>query len=298
MTILRNWAYYLKQAFLNLLGNRLIHALSIGTISVSLLFFGSFVLLWVNVNAWVLQWGQSLSMSVYLKDNVDKKSIEKIELAIKSLPGAEIKGFVSKEKAWSNLMEILGSQAGLLDGLTKNPLPASFEVQFKDFKRHRVDPKIIKEKLEKVEGVDEVQYGEQWLERLKDLIYILRLAGLIIGGLLCIAVLFIISNTIRLTIYSRRDEIEILKLVGATDWFVKVPYMIEGAIQGVLGAAIAFVILLAMYYLLPFKTIHLFDLPLMEIVFLPERYTVALFSTGFFLGLLGSSIAISRTFRI
>jgi cell division transport system permease protein len=298
MTILRNWAYCVKYAFSNLLGNRLIHALSIGTISVSLLFFGAFVLLWVNVNTWVLQWGQSLSMSVYLKDGIQKKSIEKIGSAIKSLPGAEIKGFVSKEKAWSNLMEILGSQAALLDALTKNPLPASFEVQFNDFGRHLVDPKRIKEKLEKMEGVDEVQYSEQWLNRLEGLVYILKLAGLIIGGLLCIAVLFIISNTIRLTIYSRRDEIEIMKLVGATDWFVKAPYMIEGAIQGVLGAGIAFVVLLAMYYLLPFKTIHLFDLPLMEIVFLPKRYTATLFSTGFFLGLLGSFIAISRSFRI
>jgi cell division transport system permease protein len=298
MAIIKNWAYYLKQTFLNILGNRLIHALSIGTISVSLLFFGAFVLLWVNVNTWILQWGQSLSMSVYLKEGVGKKDIEEIESAIKSLPGAEIQGFVSKEKAWSNLMEILGSQAGLLDGLTKNPLPASFEVQFKDLGKHQVDPKMIKEKLEKMEGVDEVQYSEQWLGRLEGLAYILKVAGVIIGGLLCIAVLFIISNTIRLTIYSRRDEIEILKLVGATDWFVKAPYMIEGAIQGVLGAGIAFVVLLAMYYLLPFKTIRLFDLPLMEIVFLPERYTVVLFSTGFFLGLLGSFIAISRTFRI
>jgi cell division transport system permease protein len=298
MAIIRNWAYYLKQTFINIFGNRLIHALSIGTISVSLLFFGAFVLLWVNVNTWILQWGQSLSMSVYLKDGVGKKDIEEIESAIKSLPGAEIRGFVSKEKAWSNLMEILGSQAGLLDSLTKNPLPASFEVQFKDLGRHQVNPKTIKEKLEKMEGVDEVQYSEQWLGRLEGLVYIVKVAGVIVGGLLCIAVLFIISNTIRLTIYSRRDEIEILKLVGATDWFVKAPYMIEGAIQGILGAGIAFVILLAMYYLLPFKTVRLFDLPLMEIVFLPERYTVVFFSTGFLLGLLGSFIAISRTFRI
>jgi cell division transport system permease protein len=298
MTILRNWEYYVKHAISNIFGNRLIHALGIGTISVSLLFFGAFVLLWVNVNSWVLQWGQSLSMSVYLKEGVDKKTIQKIESAIRRLPGAEIKGFVSKEKAWSNLMEILGPQAGLLDGLTKNPLPASFEVLFKGSGRSQVDPKMVKEKLEKMEGVDEVQYTEQWLDRLEGLVYILRLAGVIIGGLLCIALLFIISNTIRLTIYSRRDEIEILKLVGATDWFVKAPYVIEGAIQGVFGAAIAFLILLVMYYLLPFKTVHLFDLPLIEIVFLPERYTAVLFSTGFFLGLLGSFIAISRTFRI
>ena len=297
MTILRLWAYYFRHAFSSILNNTLIHAISIGTISVSILFLGAFALSWVNVNTWVLQWGQSLSMSVYLKEGVDKRTVENLESALKSLPGAEIKGFVSKEKAWSNLMEILGSQAGLLDGLTKNPLPASFEVLFSDVARHQVDPKRIKEKIEKTEGVDEVQYSEQWLERLEGLIYILKLGGLIIGCLLCFAVLFIISNTIRLAIYSRRDEIEIMKLVGSSDWFVKAPYIIEGAIQGIFGAAIAFVILFSMYSLLPFKTIHLFGLPMMEIVFLSEKYILALFSAGFFLGLLGSFVAISRSFR-
>jgi cell division transport system permease protein len=297
MAIQRVWVYHFKNAFLNILNNRLIHAVSIGTISVSLLFLGAFILSWVNLNAWVVQWGQSVSMSVYLKEGVEKKAMEKIESALKSLPGSEIRSFISREKAWSNLMEMLGSQAGLLDGLTRNPLPASYEVLFREVARYRMDPKAIKEKIEKMEGVDEVQYSEQWLERLEGVIYILKLAGLIIGALLCGAVLFIISNTIRLTIYSRRDEIEIQKLVGATDWFVKAPYMIEGCVQGVLGGAIAFGILLVMYSLLPFKTIHLFGLPMMDIIFLPRPYILALFCTGFLLGLLGSFIAITRSFR-
>ena len=298
MAIHRVWVYHFKNAFLNILNNRLIHAISIGTISVSLLFLGAFILLWINLNAWVVQWGESMSMSVYLREDMQKNAKEKLESALKSLPGAEIRGFISKEKAWSNLMEMLGSQVGLLDGLTRNPLPASYELLFKDVGKHRVDPRSIKERIEGMEGVDEVQYSEQWLEHLEGVIYILKLAGLIIGALLCGAVLFIISNTIRLTIYSRRDEIEIQKLVGATDWFVKAPYMIEGSIQGVLGGAIAFSILLIMYSLLPFRTIHLFGLPMMDIIFLTKPYIGALLSTGFLLGLLGSFIAITRTFRL
>jgi cell division transport system permease protein len=297
MAIHRVWIYHFKNAFLNIINNRLIHAVSIGTISVSLLFFGAFILLWVNLNGWVVQWGQSMTLSVYLREGVERKATEKLESALKSLPGAEIRGFVSKEKAWSNLMEILGSQARLLEGIAKNPLPASYEVLFRDVSKHHIDPKAIKDKIERMEGVDEVQYSEQWLERLEGVIYFVELAGLIIGALLCIAVLFIISNTIRLTIYSRRDEIEIQKLVGATDWFVKAPYMIEGSVQGVLGGGIAFCILLVMYSLLPVKTIHLFGLPLMDIIFLPKPYIIAFFSTGFLLGLLGSFIAITRSFR-
>ena len=99
--------------------------------------------------------------------------------------------------------------------------------------------------MEKVAGVDEVQYSEQWLDQFEGLLYVLKVAGLAIGGLLCVAVLFIITNTIKLAIYSRRNEIEIYKLVGATDWYVKAPLLIEGALQGLLGALIALGILLA-----------------------------------------------------
>jgi cell division transport system permease protein len=128
-----------------------------------------------------------------------------------------------------DLAETLGSQAGLLEGLSKNPLPASYEVVFRNGDLSREELKQIKESLEKVKGVDEVQYSEQWLEQIEGFVYITRILGLVVGGLLCVAVLFIVTNTIKLAIYSRRDEIEIYKLVGATDWFVKTPFLIEGA---------------------------------------------------------------------
>jgi len=91
MTILRVWIYHFKNAFLNIINNRLIHAVSIGTISVSLLFFGAFILLWVNLNDWVVQWGQSMTMSVYLREGVEKKAAEKIESALKTLKKGMLK---------------------------------------------------------------------------------------------------------------------------------------------------------------------------------------------------------------
>ena len=196
------------------------------------------------------------------------------------------------------LIEALGGENALLDGITENPLPASFEVVFKDMKNDQIDLKKIKAKLEKIDGVDEIQYSEQWLERFEDLVYMLKLVDSIIGGLLCIAVLFIITNTIKLTIYSRRDEIEIFKIVGASDWFVKTPFLIEGAIQGLISGILALSVLFLLHSLFSLKTIHIFGLPVMDLVFFPYEHAVFIISLSLALGLIGSLIAIGRFFNL
>ncbi|MBN1105130.1 MAG: hypothetical protein JXL84_17080 [Deltaproteobacteria bacterium] len=298
MKNLRIWSYHFKNAFSGIFRNRLIHAISIGTISISLLFLGAFALLYVNVNNWVLVWGKSLSMSVYLKDGIDQTTKKRIESRLRSLPGAEVKGFVSKEMAMMDLKAALGTQAGLLEGLSHNPLPASFEILFKDVRRSQLDPKGIKGDLEKVKGVSEVQYSELYQERFEGVVYVLKVTGFIIGLLLCMAVLFIITNTIKLSIYSRREEVEIYKLVGASDWFVRAPFLIEGAIEGLLGGVLALLILLLLTFLFSLKKVYVLGLPLMEVVFLPDGYAVFLVSLGLVLGVAGSFIAIGRFFRV
>lgn len=295
---LQIWIYFFKHAFLSIMNNRLINLISMGTISISLLLFGSFMLLSINLNNWIREWGESLSMSVYIEDGINKMTKRSIESRLNHLPGAEMKRFISKEQAMVHLKEALGSQAGLLGGLDINPLPASYEIVFKDVKNYQIDPKKLKESLEKLEGVEEVQYTEQWVERFEGLIYILKLVGLIIGGFLCIAVLFITTNTIKLNIYSRRDEIEIYKLVGATDWFVKIPFLIEGAIQGILSGLFSLLVLFFVYSFFSAKTVHFFQLPALGIIFLPNEYSVFLISLSLILGLSGGFIAIGRFFKL
>ncbi len=295
---LRNWAYYTKNAFVNILANRLVHAISIGTISSSLILFGSFVLLFFNLNNWMAEWGQSLSMSVYLQDHIDQKTKARIEALLKNLPSAELKEYISKDRAMEDLVEGLGAHSGLLDGLKENPLPASFEIVFKDVNVRQLDPEGIKKEIEKIQGVQEVQYSEEWLDRFEGLIYVLKVAGYVIAGFLCLAVLFITTNTIKLTIYSRRDEIEILKLVGATDWFVKTPFLIEGAVQGVIGGFIALTALFLLFGMLSLQKVHIIGLPVLEIVFLPLPHLTLILLLGLFLGLVGSLIAVGRFFDV
>ena len=289
--------YYFKHAFESILGNRLIYFLSTGTICISLLLFGAFVLISANFTNWVQSWEGSLSLSVYLENGTNEAEKEEIRKAIEALHGAQITAYISKDKAMRDLAETLGSQAGFLEGLTRNPLPASYEVVFRNGDLSREELKEIKDSLETVHGVDEVQYSEQWLEQIEGFVSIIRILGLVVGGLLCVAVLFIVTNTIKLAIYSRRDEIEIYKLVGATDWFVKTPFLIEGAIQGILGAGIALSVLFMAYSLFTVRTIQLFGLPVMDVIFLNNAQCVLIAFLGLVLGLLGSFVAIGRFFR-
>jgi len=265
---------------------------------VSLLIFCTFLFLLVNLNVWVGEWGHSLTMSVYLQDGISEAGRGNIESVIRSLPGAQIRRFISKERALTEFRRALGSQLGLLDGLSHNPLPASFELVFNKVEGKKVDARGIKQDLEKVEGVEEVHYSEEWLDRFEGLMKMIRLVGFIIGGLLCMGVLFIVMNTIKLTIYSRKEEIEILKLVGATDWFVKIPFMLEGMIQGIMSGALALLILFLAYLIISTERMHFLDLAVFDFVFIPNEYALLIFLLSVALGLLGSFIAVGRFFKV
>lgn len=272
--------------------------ISMGTIVISMLLLGSFMLLSVNLNSWIRAWGESMSMSIYLEDNLSEESKGRIKEALLELEGAEIIGFISKETAMINLQEGLGAQAGLLAGLKENPLPASFEIEFNNVRQYDIAPLKIKNALEEMEGVDEVQYSDQLVEKFEGVIYVFRISGFIIGGLLCVAVLFITTNTVKLTIYSRRDEIKIYKLVGATDWFVRIPFLIEGSIQGLVSGATSFVILFLIFSIFSVKSVHLFGLPVLDIIFLSEMHALFIVSLSTALGFMGGLLAIGQFFDV
>ncbi len=295
---LRLWPYFLRQALANIISNRIVHAIGLGTMVVSLLIFCTFLLLLVNLNAWVGEWGHSLTMSVYLQDGISEVGRDNIESVVRSLSGAQIRRFISKERALTEFRRALGSQAGLIDGLSHNPLPASFELVFNEVEGKKVDARGIKQDLEKVEGVEEVHYSEEWLDRFEGLMKMIRLVGFIIGGLLCMGVLFIVMNTIKLTIYSRKEEIEILKLVGATNWFVKIPFMLEGMIQGIMSGALALVILFLAYLIISTERMHFLDLAVFDFIFIPNEYALSIFLLSVSLGLAGSFIAVGRFFKV
>jgi cell division transport system permease protein len=290
--------YFFRQALTNIRTNKATHFIGLGTMVVSMLIFSAFLLLYVNINTWLQNWKHPLTMTVYLHDVINKAAREKLTSDIASLPNTTIERFISKDAALKELRSSLGSQAGLLDGLSTNPLPASLEVLVTYSKGEKPNIRTIKRKIEKLKGVDEVQCSEEAFERFEGLMNIIGLVGFIIGGLLSIGVIFIVTNAVKLAIYSRKEEIEISKLVGATDWFIRMPFLLEGAIQGIMGGGLTLLLLYFGYLLLSTEELNFLNLAMLKFVFLPFEYATSIFLLNLILGLVGSFIAIGQFFDI
>lgn len=291
--------YLFRQAMAGLRANRMVQLIGIGTMTVSLLIFGFFLLLFVNLNSWVRGWGDSLFASVYIRSDAEEPVKRQVEGLIASFEGAECVRTVSSEEAMQILRRALGDQKEILDDLPDpNPLPIALDVVFEAAKVDGAELLEFKRSVEALPGVDEVVLSEDWRGRARALLDVLRIGGTMLGGLLAVGVLFIVVNTIKLTIYARREEIEIAKLVGATDWFVKTPFLLEGLVQGVLSGAVSLGILYLSYLLLSAREIQWMDIPVLEVVFVPPHLLLAVFAGSALLGVIGSLIAVSRFFDV
>lgn len=290
--------YFFRQAVANILRNRLVHLVGVGTMAIAFLIFNAFVLIFVNLNHWTEEQGRSLSMSIYFKEEPERVVLENIKKELLHFPGVTIKRFISKDDAMESIKGQLGDKAGLLDGLKVNPLPASLEIILSRDKNGDSSPYQLKTMLERIDSVDEVQYSQEWIERFQAIMEAIKLIGIIFGGLLFLAALFIITNTIKLTIYSRKDEIEILKLVGATNRFVKTPFLIEGSIQGFLGGSVAIIILFLSYITVITRLDLRVGFASLDIVFLSPQFILLLLIMSIITGFIGSTISLGRFFRI
>jgi cell division transport system permease protein len=291
--------YFLKQALRNIRENLTVHALGLGTMTSSLLIFGIFMLLFINVAGWIHGWGNSVSFSVYLKDDISPYKRDKVDSFLRQLHGEKTLRYISKEDAMADLKKTLGRHdAGLLDRLSSNPLPASYEVFFDRSQKQDLDPEALTAALAKLAGVADIQSSEEWLNDIKVIIDTVKLVSFFVGGLLCLCVIFIMTNTIKLTIFYRKAEIEILKLVGATDWFIKVPFLLEGIIQGFLSGVLTLLMLGGGYLFFATKEIQFFGMNSLNLVFLPFGYMALLFSISVALGMIGSLMALGRFFKV
>ncbi|MBW2023239.1 MAG: ABC transporter permease [Deltaproteobacteria bacterium] len=295
---MRQLVYFLRQAFNNIRNNRLAHFIGMSTMGISILILGAFALLYVNIYEWVQSWGGSVSMSVYLKDEIEKADLDRIEQFIKKHPELHQYHYISKEKALQELKDALGEQSKFLSVLSTNPLPASFEVEITTSKNHGGLVKELAQEIRGLQGVEEVQYSQAWIERFKGTLDMIRVIGFIVGGLLALGALFIVTNTIKLTIYSRKEEIEILKLVGATDWFVKAPFVVEGMIQGVFSALVAMATLYGGFLAFSAKRAIFLNVAVINLQFIPWSYVVTIVVLSFLVGAVGSLIAVGSFFEM
>ena len=282
----------LKQSILNIKANGFIQMIGIGMMTVSFLILGLFILLYVNMVQWFEQWGASRSISVYIEDNMPVESREALQRYLISVSSEESVRFISKTDALSFFKDMMSGYGTIFEETGNNPLPASFEVSFVN--DAPVDIKNIAEMIKKHDGVSDVNYTEDILSKFKGMINFIKIIAGIVCALLIFGVIFIVSNTIKLTIYSRKEQLEIFKLVGATDRFVKAPFVFEGLFHGVVSGVISLGILYIGTVLLGTVNFEFFGFIPVKFHFMPMQYVSIIFTANVLLGIFGSIIAVGR----
>ena len=288
--------YFIQEVFRSLRRNNWMSFASIGTVAVSLFVLGVFLLLVLNMNRMASALESQVQISVYLEDELSADDRRDIASDIEALQGIESIRYISKDEAKARLEDRLGDQKYLLDALgDKNPLPDSFEVVVKS-------PDLVEtaaKAIDRMDGVQEAKYGQDVIEHLFAITRLIRIFGLVLMVLLAGATLFIISNTIRRTVFARRKEIAIMKYVGATDWFIRWPFLLEGMVLGFVGGVIAAVALRSFYAAMAAKiTDTLTFFPLMPQYPSMNYITVALLLAGMAIGALGSALSLKRFLKV
>ena len=266
--------------------------LAVLTIAVVLVLIGSASLLVANMAGLLDEFGSELVLTAYLEPDLAEDRQHALAGRVAEQDGVVSVGLVTREEALVRFERIAGS-AELLAGLAENPLPASLEIELAPQARTKTAIDALETTLAALPGIAELAYGQDWIEGYGRAIALVRGLAIGLGAVLGLAALLIVANTIRLAVYARRDELDILALVGASRTFVRVPFLLEGTIQGLLGGLLALVILFATYALLLPQLRHGLELLLgkAEIGFFTAGESILLVAAGALLGLLGSITA-------
>ena len=292
----RAWRYAFDEALSSLWRGRQSGAFSTATIAVALFVLGTFLITTSNLERLGREWSNSAQLSVYLTDTVTAAERATVERTL--APGnvvADVQ-YVSKADALARFKKTFSDLTSAIDGLGENPLPASYEVRLRGGSDSGVD--LLVAEARQLPGVADVRYDREWLARLVAAIDVIRVVGVVLGAMLALAAALTVANVVRLGLYARRDELDIMELVGAPRAYVRGPFVMEGTLQGGLGAMVALaalgVVFLALRgrYLVPLA----YAINLSGVEFLSVGLCLWLVAGGMVVGCVGGLVAaLSRT---
>jgi cell division transport system permease protein len=237
---IRTGRYFIVESIKSIIRNRVMSLASITTVAAALFILGIFMLMAVNVNRVINTVEQRIEIKAFLKDEVTTLKLQKIENAIEDIPAVREVNFESKDEALENFKKQLGDNEELASGLEmENPIPASYIIKVDS----PSDVKYVSGEVAKIDGIDEVKDGRELIDKIVRITKFIRVASVALMIILGTIAIFLISNTIKLTVWARKKEIGIMKYIGATDWFIRWPFLIEGVLLGFLGALFAIGIL-------------------------------------------------------
>ena len=282
--------YFFKEALKSMKRNGLMTLASISTVALSLFMLGVFLCGVINLNNMAASLENQVQLSVYLKDGLTTDQIMAVGRQVKAIPNLKHLEFVNKEQAMKEFKERLGDQQQLVNALGGiNPLPNSYVLTFENPEDVKATAKLVST----FQGVESTHYGQDIIEELFRVTQIIRIGGIVLIGFLAAATLFIISNTIRLTVFARRKEIAIMKYVGATNWFI------EGMLLGLTGAIIAVLCVGEFYH---FITMEVSDslafFPLVPMFPFFYQLVGCLIGGGIIVGIIGSTISLKQYMKV
>jgi len=215
------------------------HVLTAIAMAMALFVFGAFILLQENLEALLRGWGDQLQISAYVDKNLSGEDVRLLQERIGKYPEVARVRHISQEQAWTDFQTALGAQSSVLDGLPRDVLPASVEIAVKPSFRDGPLVEALAARIKKEKGITSVEYAQDWLDRVSLVILAVQWAKWIFGGVLFLTTYFIVGSTVKLAILARKDEIEIMQLVGASEELIQAPFVLEGMLQGMLGGALA-----------------------------------------------------------
>ena len=287
---MRALRYSFDEAIASLWRGRRSGALSMATIALALFVLGAFLIVTSNLERLGTEWSSSADMSVYLNDGVAPAERQAIESALTGDVITE-RVYVSKADALARFRKTFADLASGMEGLGDNPLPASYEVRLRTGADQAIDSLVTR--VRELPGVADVRYDRQWLARLLAAIGVVRRLGLGLGILLGAAAALTVANVVRLALFARRDELDIMQLVGAPQIYIRGPFVMEGTLQGGLAAIVAVAALgitflaLRATYLAPLAA----TINLSSVRFLPLDLCLWLIVGGMAVGCLGGLVA-------
>lgn len=283
--------YFLREVFTNIRRSPLMSVASVTTVLVLTLILGYFTAIMMNLEALANSLLREVQVVAYLDDDANQVSVSQ---QLERIPGVTESHFVSKETALNKLVERMQGRINV-DDLTRNPLPDSYEVAVDD-------PDALEQvakRARRIAGVSYVKYGEEIAQRMLHFNRLVRSVGVVVLGLLFLSTVLIVSNTIRLTVFARRKEIEIMQMVGAAEWFIRWPFILEGVLQGLLGATIAATMVGSSYAMVVPKLIETITfLPIVTADKILPLLLPILVLNGAFVGALGSLVSVNKFLKV
>lgn len=284
-------AYFLREVFTNIRRSPLMSIASVTTVLVLTLILGLFTAVMANLEKLADSLLDEVQVVAYLTDDANKVAVGQ---QFERIPEVTEAHFVSKETALHKLVERMQGKIDVED-LTRNPLPDSFELAVQDAN----DLEKVASRARRVAGVESVKYGEEVARRMLNFNALCRSVGVVILGLLFLSTVLIVSNTIRLTVFARRKEIEIMQMVGAAEWFIRWPFILEGVLQGLMGSVVAAALVGTSYAMVvPKLAKTVVFLPVIPAEQLLPQLIPSLVILGAFVGALGSLVSVNKFLKV